>query len=162
MRFLNTTGVPTAAYVSTSLGMSSSFLKTRCSLPNLDSEWLFWNYSRNRPPAKISPIGKVNTSLRIKTSVANGETRMAGILPNRSLIDGIHSKEVDRKSKYPSSRRSHLLFSIFSPNKNPGRLSRLISVLLIAMSHFTYSISNTIDRPTFSESENLHPLTFAL
>jgi len=75
-------------------------------------------YSRNRPVAKNNPTGKVNTSFKIKTRVANGDKRIAGILPNLSLVDGIHSKEVDRKSKYPSSLRSHLLFSIFSPKNN--------------------------------------------
>ena len=68
--------------------------------------------------AKNNPKGKVNTSFKIKTRVANGDKRIAGILPNLSLVDGIHSKEVDRKSKYPSSLRSHLLFSIFSPKNN--------------------------------------------
>ena len=85
---------------------------------NLYCKWLYKYYSRNRPVAKNNPKGKVNTSFKIKTRVANGDKRIAGILPNLSLVDGIHSKEVDRKSKYPSSLRSHLLFSIFSPKNN--------------------------------------------
>jgi len=74
-------------------------------------------YSRNLPAARNNPKGNVIPTFRMNTIVANGETNNAGKVPNRYFIDGTHSREDDTKSRYPSSRLSHLLFSI-DPPKN--------------------------------------------
>ena len=108
--------------------------------------------------AKNNPKGKVNTSFKIKTRVANGDKRIAGILPNLSLVDGIHSKEVDRKSKYPSSLRSHLLFSIFSPKNNrAGAISNCVDLYLFALIQCRAAARWTSKPSTL----NIGPLTFA-
>ena len=71
--------------------------------------------SRNLPEARNKPQGNVNATLVTKANVANGEIRIAGTAPHLYLADGIHSNGEASESKYTSSLRSHLLFSINPP-----------------------------------------------